>query len=242
MNVLIVGGTRGIGKQTAIEFAKDGATVGITYRAEDEAAQQVKRQVNERGGVWAGAWKFNASSENAPQFYSEILQQMKRVDVLVHCAGITRDKTFKKMEYNQWADVIHVNLDSIFYSCKAVLPAMLEKNFGRIVLLSSVIGQSGGFGQTNYAASKAAMIGFVKSLARECAEGDVTVNTLCPGFVETDMTAEIPVEIKERILSSIPKKRFASAEEIACAIKFLSSPMAGYITGQAIGVNGGLYM
>ncbi len=146
------------------------------------------------------------------------------------------------MDYKQWLEVINVNLNSAFHSCTAVLPGMVEQNFGRVILLSSVVGQTGGFGQTNYAASKAAIVGFAKSLAKEYATSDITINALCPGFVETEMTESIPAEVKERIVSSIPKARFASAEEIAHSILFLASPMSGYITGQAIGVNGGLYM
>jgi acetoacetyl-CoA reductase len=146
------------------------------------------------------------------------------------------------MEFEQWKSVIDVNLNSIFHSCKAVLPQMQEQMFGRIIILSSVIGQIGGFGQTNYAASKAGIIGFVKALAKEYASTDITVNALCPGFVETDMTKSIPEEIKEKIRSTIPKRRFASVEEIAHATLFLASPLSGYITGQSIGINGGLHM
>lgn len=241
--VLIVGGSRGIGRQAALVFAKDGAEVCVTYRSNDVAVQNVGRDIRSAGGIFAGAWKFDASVESESiDNYQQIMDQLGAVDVLVHCSGITRDKTFKKMDFKQWESVININLNSVFHSCKAVLPGMQEQNFGRIVLLSSVIGQTGGFGQTNYAASKAAIIGLAKSLAREYASGDITINALCPGFVETDMTEGIPIEIKERIVSSIPKRRFASSEEIAHAILFLASPMSGYITGQSIGINGGLYM
>ena len=241
--VLIVGGSRGIGRQAAVAFAKDGAEVCITYRSNDDAAQNVAKDIRSAGGAFSGAWKFDASLESeCVDKYQQIIDQLGGVDVLVHCSGITRDKTFKKMDFEQWESVINVNLNSTFHSCKAVLPGMQEQNFGRIILVSSVIGQTGGFGQTNYAASKAAIIGLAKSLAREYASSDITVNALCPGFVETDMTEGIPSEIKERIVSSIPKRRFASTEEIAHAILFLASPTSGYITGQAIGINGGLYM
>lgn len=241
--VLIVGGSRGIGRQTAIAFAKNAAEVCITYQSDDASAQSIANEIRLAGGVFAGAWKFDASNEvESVDHYQQILNRLGGIDVLVHCSGITRDKTFKKMEFKQWESVLNVNLNSAFHSCKAILPGMQEQNFGRIILLSSVIGQTGGFGQTNYGASKAAIIGFAKSLAKEYASGDITVNALCPGFVETDMIGNIPAEIKERILSSIPKRRFASPLEIAHAIMFLASPMSGYITGQAIGVNGGLYM
>lgn len=241
--VLIVGGSRGIGRQVAVAFAKDGAEVCITYQSNDDAAQNIAEEIRSVGGAFVGAWKFDASVESeCVEKYQQITDQLGGVDVLVHCSGITRDKTFKKMDYKQWESVINVNLNSTFHSCKAVLPGMLEQNFGRIILLSSVIGQTGSFGQTNYAASKSAIVGFVKSLAQEYAIKDITVNALCPGFVETDMTKGIPIEIKDRILSSIPKRRFASVEEVAHAVLFLASPMSGYITGQSIGINGGLYM
>jgi acetoacetyl-CoA reductase len=241
--VLVVGGSRGIGRQAAVEFAKRGSAVAITYQTNDGAAVDAEKDIGSAGGVFAGAWKFEASSEfEAQKNYEAVIEKLGGVDVLVHCAGITRDKTFKKMDFKLWQDVINVNLNSAFHSCKAVLPGMVERNFGRVILLSSVIGQAGGFGQANYAASKAAMVGFVKSLAREYAIGDITVNALCPGFVQTEMTKGIPSEVTDRIISSIPKKRFASADEVAHAILFLASPMSGYITGQAIGINGGLYM
>ena len=241
--VLVVGGSRGIGKQAAVAFSNAGAEVCITYQSNEVAAQSAAEDIRSAGGGFVGAWKFDASVESeCIENYQQIMSQLGGVDVLVHCSGITRDKTFKKMDFKQWKSVVDVNLNSTFHSCKAVLPGMQEQNFGRIILLSSVIGQSGGFGQTNYAASKSAIMGFMKSLALECAMNDVTVNALCPGFVETDMTGGIPLDIKDRILSSIPKRRFASTKEIAHAILFLASPMSGYITGQAIGVNGGLYM
>lgn len=241
--VLVVGGSRGIGKQAAVAFSNAGAEVCITYQSNEVAAQSAAEDIRSAGGGFVGAWNFDASVESeCIENYQQIMSQLGGVDVLVHCSGITRDKTFKKMDFKQWKSVVDVNLNSTFHSCKAVLPGMQEQNFGRIILLSSVIGQSGGFGQTNYAASKSAIMGFMKSLALECAMNDVTVNALCPGFVETDMTGGIPLDIKDRILSSIPKRRFASTKEIAHAILFLASPMSGYITGQAIGVNGGLYM
>jgi len=241
--VLVVGGSRGIGRQVAIAFAKKSAKVCITYRSNTKAAENVEKEIREAGGLFAGAYKFDAAIESESILnYQKILDQLGGIDVLVHCSGITHDKTFKKMEFEQWKSVIDVNLNSIFHSCKAVLPQMQEQMFGRIIILSSVIGQIGGFGQTNYAASKAGIIGFVKALAKEYASTDITVNALCPGFVETDMTKSIPEEIKEKIRSTIPKRRFASVEEIAHATLFLASPLSGYITGQSIGINGGLHM
>ncbi len=164
-----------------------------------------------------------------------------KVDILVNNAGITRDRTFKKLNREDWERVIDVNLSSVFNTTSARLPYITESEGGRIISISSIIGQAGGFGQTNYAAAKAGMIGFTKSLALELAKTNVTVNAICPGFIDTEMVAEVPENVREQIVAKIPKKRFGQADEIAKGVVYLCRDGA-YITGRQLNINGGLYM
>lgn len=170
----------------------------------------------------------------------KVLEQFGRIDILVNNAGITRDKSFKKMSFDEWHKVIDTNLSSAFNTCKIALPAMLEQKYGRIINISSVIGQSGGFGQTNYASAKAGLIGFTKSLALETARAGITVNCICPGYIATEMVAAMPESVKEAIIAMVPMKKLGEPEEIAKGVLFICD--SGYMTGQSLNLNGGLYM
>ena len=163
-----------------------------------------------------------------------------KIDILVNNAGITRDKTFKKMSFEEWHKVIDTNLSSVFNTCKIALPSMLEQKYGRIINISSVIGQAGGFGQTNYAAAKAGLVGFSKSLALETAKGGVTVNCICPGYIATEMVKAMPENVREAIIAMVPMKKLGEPDEIAKGVVFICE--SEYMTGQCLNLNGGLYM
>ncbi len=242
MNVLIVGGSRGIGRKIATTFAASGTQVFFTYNKNHDEAAKTVEELLRVGASSVEKYSFDAGQADAIGFYEQILEQSEGVDVLVNCAGVTRDRTLKKMGAEEWDDVIRTNLYSVFYSCRVVMPAMMEKGFGRIVNISSVIGQTGNFGQSNYAASKAGIIGFTKSIAQECAKYDVTANVICPGFIHTEMTDPIAEEIKLKICERIPKRQFGEPEDVADLVAYLARPESRYITGQILHVNGGLYM
>lgn len=237
---IVTGGSRGIGSTIAIELAKKGANVVINYNSSKELAESVVGEIGQLGGN-AFMCKANvADLAEAKHLVDETINQYGKVDILVNNAGITRDRTFRKLSPEEWYDVINVNLNSIFHTTTAVIDTMLEQKFGRIINISSIIGQAGGFGQTNYSASKSGIIGFTKSLALETAKNGVTVNAICPGYIETDMSGEIPEQVMDQILSKIPMKRLGATTEVADAVIFLAN--SSYITGQCINVNGGIYM
>jgi len=181
-----------------------------------------------------------SSAEPTKVFIEKVLGKFGKIDVLVNNAGITRDRSFKKMSFEEWHKVIDTNLSSAFNTCKIALPAMLEQKHGRIINISSVIGQSGGFGQSNYAAAKAGLIGFTKSLALETARAGVTVNAICPGFISTEMVAEMPENVLEAIVAQIPMKKLGKPEDVARGVVFICQ--SDYMTGQCLNLNGGLYM
>jgi acetoacetyl-CoA reductase len=238
--VVVTGSSKGIGATIAKELAKQGASVVVNYNSSAAGAEKVVGEIEELGGT-AIAVKANVSNnEEAKNLIEQTIAQFGKVDILVNNAGITRDKTFKKMDEQSWNEVINTNLNSVYYATSAVINPMLEQKFGRIINISSVVGQAGAFGQTNYAATKSGIIGFTKSLALETAKNGITVNAICPGYILTEMTAEIPENVMEQIVSRIPMKRMGSTTEIAEAVIFLAK--ANYITGQCINVNGGVYM
>lgn len=240
--VVVTGGSRGIGRAICKEFASKGANIVFIYLEHHDAAKETYNELI----------SFNVSVEKIcvdvsnyikiQDVFLKIINSYKRLDVLVNNAGINIDKTIGKLSIDDWNQVIYTNLTGCFNCSKVVLETMKKQNYGRIINISSIIGQTGNFGQTNYAASKAGIIGFTKSLALETSKYDITINAICPGFVETDMLKTIPSEIKEKIIGKIPKGRFATPEDIANAVHFLALPQSGYITGQVLNVNGGLLM
>jgi len=238
---IVTGGSRGIGAVIAKELAKHGVSVVINYNQSSEAADQVVREIEELGGQAYASQADVSDSAQARVLVEETLNKFGKIDFLINNAGITRDRTFRKLNEENWRKVIDVNLNSVYNTTSAALPAILESDAGRIINISSVIGQAGGFGQTNYSAAKAGMIGFTKSLALELAKTNVTVNAICPGFIETDMVREIPEEIQEKIVAKIPQRRFGKPEEIARGVIYLCQD-GEYITGQELNINGGLYM
>ena len=238
---LVTGASRGIGRAIALELAQEGANVAINYQSNDAKAQEVADAINKLGVTCVLAKANLANPQEARAMVKRVASQFGRLDVLVNNAGITRDKSLRKMTDEDWVEVIQTNLNGMFFCTSAAIPIMIEQNFGRIVNISSMNGQIGAFGQANYAASKGGIIAFTKTAALELAKANITVNTIAPGFTETDMFAKVPANIQEQIKGRIPVGRFAHPEEIAKAVTFLVADGA-YITGQQINVNGGAYM
>ncbi len=237
--VLVTGSTRGIGKAIAVEFAKRGANVVITGRNKG-TAEIVAENIKNEFGVEAYGCKLDFA-EDVPQQWKEIEKVAGNVDILVNNAGLTRDTLFIRMKDEDWKEVINANLTGTFKITKLVVKGMMKKKWGRIINISSVVGFTGNAGQVNYATTKAGLIGFTKSLAKELASRNITVNAVAPGFIETDMTEKIPSEIKEKYLEQIPLGKFGKPEDVAHAVIFLASDLASYITGETIHVNGGMY-
>ncbi len=237
--VLVTGSTRGIGKAIATEFAKRGASVVITGRNRG-TAEVVAENIKNEFGVEAYGCKLDFS-ENVEDQWKEISKIAGNIDILVNNAGLTRDTLFIRMKDEDWEEVINANLTGTFKITKLVVKGMMKKKWGRIINISSVVGFTGNAGQVNYATTKAGLIGFTKSLAKELASRNITVNAVAPGFIETDMTDQIPAEIKEKYLEQIPLGKFGKPEDVAYAVVFLASDLASYITGETIHVNGGMY-
>lgn len=238
---IVTGGSRGIGKFIALELARNGAKTVINYNSNSDAALEVVKEIEGFGGEAFASQADVSDSAQAKVLVEEAIRHFGKVDILVNNAGITRDRSFLKLTEENWRKVIDVNLNSAFNMTSAVIPQMVEQKYGRIVNISSIIGQSGNIGQTNYAASKAGLIGFTKSLALEMANKGITVNAICPGFIETEMVAEIPAEILEKIIAKVPQRRLGQPQEIARAVLYLVTD-GDYITGQQLNINGGLYM
>jgi len=234
---LVTGGTRGIGAAISIALKQAGYRVAANYAGNDEAANKFKS----RTGVPVFKWDVSAFDACAAGV-KQVEAELGPVDVLVNNAGITRDAMFHKMTVEQWSAVINTNLNSLFNMCRPVIEGMRERNFGRIVNISSINGQKGQMGQTNYSAAKAGDIGFTKALAQENAKKGITVNAICPGYVATEMVRAVPKDVLEKnILPQIPVGRLGEPEEIARCVVFLASDDAGFITGSTLTVNGGQY-
>ena len=239
---LVTGGSRGIGRTIAETLAKDGLEVYLTYVSRPEEAQKVVASI-EAGGGKAKAFKLDSGNPEAiAAFFKDEIKGKVALDVLVNNAGITRDGLMMRMKDEDWDKVIQINLTGCFVFLKEASKIMGKQRSGRIINITSVVGQMGNAGQANYCAAKAGLIGLTKSAARELAPRSITVNAVAPGFIETDMTAELPEKAVEAMLEQIPLKSLGQSEDIAAAVSFLAGPGAGYITGQVIGVNGGMYM
>jgi acetoacetyl-CoA reductase len=237
---LVTGGSRGIGRAIALELGRHGASVAVGYAANREAADEIVAEIAKIGGQ---SFAFGCDVKDPVAIepaVAGIVERFGKIDVLVNNAGITRDRSLAKMSIEEWDAVLQTNLSSVFHVTARVLPHMVQAGYGRIVNISSVIGVHGNFGQANYAAAKAGIIGFTKSAALELARKGVTVNAIAPGFIETEMIAAMPDEVRARILEKIPMGRFGRPEEIAQAVMFLVSH-GDYITGQVIAIDGGLY-
>lgn len=239
---IITGGSRGIGRAIALELARRGAAIVVNYNKSPEQAEAVVNEITAAGGK-ASAFQADVSDfEQASNLIKHAIENFGDLHILVNNAGITRDTLIMMMSVEDWDAVIDTNLRSTFNCSKAAVRHMMKKRYGRIVNISSVSGQMGNPGQTNYSASKAGQIGFTKALAREVASRNVTVNAIAPGFVDTEILDAMSPEILEAALKMVPMARKAQPEEIAYAVAFLVSDQAGYITGQVLGVDGGMAM
>ncbi len=240
--ILVTGASRGIGRAIARALAEPGTTVVVNYHSGRDAARETAQQVEARGAA-VHLLPFDVADEKAVKTAVKfITDTYKGLDVLVNNAGITRDNILARMKPGQWDDVLNTNLRGTFLCSQAVVKPMMRQRRGRIVNITSVVGVMGNAGQCNYAAAKAGIIGFTRSLAREIISRNITVNAVAPGYVETEMTATMPDKARQALLAQIPAGRAGTAEDIAAAVKFLASEEAGYITGQVLHVNGGMYM
>ena len=240
---IITGSSRGIGKEIAAAFAKEGANIVISFRSQEDAAKETAEEIVEKYDAEVEIVKADVSKEEE---VVEIVERTRKrfgtVDILVNNAGVHKDSVVWKMDKNVWEEVISTNLTGVFLCTKHVVPIMREKSWGRIVNISSVAGQIGLFGASNYSASKSGLFGFTKTVAREVANRNITVNCVAFGYVETGMNLRLSEEIRQKVLQEIPMRRFGKVEEVSGPIVFLCTDEAAYITGQIIHINGGYYM
>ena len=236
---LVTGGVRGIGRAISERLHARGVTVAAGYSGNKEAANKFCEDHPGRSSVHQGNI---GNHEDCERVIREVLDTHGQMDILVNNAGITADKTVRKMTVQDWDRVIQVNLSGAFYLCRAVLQHMLDRNYGRIINISSVIGEAGNIGQANYAAAKSGLFGLTMSLAQETARKGIPVNDVAPGYISTDMVAAVPKEAMDKVIAKIPVGRLGEPDEIARMVEFLADPEAGFITGQIFSVNGGQYM
>lgn len=239
---VVTGGGRGIGRAIAQRLGAEGAKVAVTYRSNDEAAQETARLVREAGGECETFKGDVSDSGDVKRVFDGVAEAFGPVEVLVNNAGTTRDNIMLRMKEEEFDEVLATNLKGAYNCTRAVLRGMVRSRWGRIVNVSSVVGLAGNAGQANYAASKAGLLGFTKSVAREVAERGITVNAVAPGYVETELTGTLSDPVKEQILAQVPTGRFGEPEEIAEVVAFLAGGGAGYVTGQTITVDGGMVM
>lgn len=237
---LITGASRGIGKDIAVRFAKEGADIAITNIADDDEFKSAVQEIANLG-VKAKGYVFNvASFEDSNKFVGNVLADFGKIDILVNNAGITRDTLLMRMTEDQWDAVIAVNLKSVFNLTKAVIQPMLKQKGGSIINMSSVVGVSGNAGQSNYSASKAGILGFTKSVAKEVGSRNIRVNAIAPGFIITEMTDKLPEDVKNEWINKIPLKRGGTPADVANTALYLASDLSSYVTGQTIHVCGGM--
>ena len=238
---VVTGASRGLGRACAIELAREGASVVVNYFTSPEPAREVVAEIGKLGAKAVAVGGNVGKPDDCKEIIDEAIANFGKIDILVANAGVNRDKTLKRMTAAEWDEVITTDLSSAFYCVSAAIPHMTERNYGRIIVMSSIIGQMGNLGQANYAAAKAGLIAFAKSAAKELARNNITVNAMCPGFVETDMVIALSDEVKAALLKNIPLGRFGGPEEVANFVRFLCTE-GDWITGQQFNPNGGQYM
>src|SRR6516164_6448868 len=238
---LVTGASRGIGRAIALQLAREGARLAVNFRSGETEAHALANEIGQSGGQCLVYRADVSDAQQARELVGKVLRDCGRLDVLVNNAGITRDKSLRKLTDEEWAEVLNTNLNSVFFSTTAAIKSMIDQQFGRIINISSFVGQAGNFGQANYAASKGAIIAFTKTAAIELAKFNITVNAIAPGFTLTDMLAKVAPEIQEQIKARIPMGRFGEPDEVAKVVVFVAAD-GDYITGQQINVNGGIYM
>ena len=239
---LVTGAGRGIGRSVALALGSAGAKVVVNYNSSEEAAREVVGAIESDGGE-AKAIKADVSKpEEVDAMVSTLVKEWGRIDILVNNAGIARDNLMMRMSQEEWDAVMDTNLRSAYFCSRAVLRPMLRNRWGRIISISSVVGLTGNVGQANYAAAKAGLIGFTKSLAREVGSRNITANAVAPGFIQTDITAGLSDDIKAAALKNIPAEKFGEPEDVANVVLFLASDLAAYVTGQVVNVDGGMVM
>ena len=237
----VTGASRGIGRATALTLCRAGFDI-VAASPEIEKNEELAAEIRACNGEAMTVNLDVTSADSVKQAFARALAQKSRIDVLVNNAGVTRDGLAVRMKQADWDLVLRLNLDGAFRCTQAVLPGMMRNRWGRIINISSVVGQAGSAGQVNYAASKAGLIGLTKALAQEMASRGITVNAVAPGYIATDMTAVLSEEVRQKILANVPLGRIGKPEDVAAAVKFLASEEASYITGQVLAVNGGMYM
>lgn len=239
---LVSGSSRGIGRAIALALAEAGSDVVVNYASNRAAAEEVVDRITQHGRRAVALQADVSNRKQVAEMIEEAQKQLGVVQILVNNAGITRDKSFLKLSPEHWHQVIVTHLDGAFNLTGLLLPNMIESKWGRIVNITSIVGQIGNFGQSNYAVAKGGLMAFTKTLAREVAMKGVTVNAVSPGFIETDMTSAVPPAVIEQVKQFTPMGRLGTPEEVALAVRFLADPKAAFITGQIINVNGGMYM
>ena len=238
---LVTGASRGIGRKVAEKLAVAGARVVLVRRSQ-AAVEEVAEGIRRAGGDAKAVQMDVGQLDQVRQVLSSDLESFKNIDILVNNAGITRDGLLVRMKTEDWRQVLTTNLDGMFYVTREIITGMIRRRYGRVVNITSVVGQMGNPGQVNYVASKAGIIGFTKALAREVASRKVTVNAIAPGFTETDMTVQLASAVRDQLKSSVPLKRLGTVEDVAHGVLFIASKEAGYITGHVLNINGGMYM
>jgi NAD(P)-dependent dehydrogenase (short-subunit alcohol dehydrogenase family) len=238
---VVTGASRGLGRACAEELAREGASLVVNYYTSPDPAKEVVKSIEAGGGKAIAVAGNVGVADEAKALIDKTIETFGQIDILINNAGVNRDRSLKRMSVAEWDEVISTDLSSAFYCTSAAIPHMVEKNYGRVIVMSSIIGQMGNLGQANYAAAKAGLIAFAKSAAKELARNNITVNAMCPGFVETDMVIALTDDVKKNLLSQIPLGRFGRPDEVANFVRFLVTE-GDWITGQQFNPNGGQYM